>query len=104
MIFDVIMDELYNSTNLLIQTIVALYNHLQYYRKHEIYLLSPSLETQYSQSLYFYNVIVIMKLEHDIFKIILNIFQVRNHVYPYSVCLCVTIHQSIWCVRIMRWL
>ena len=102
MIFDVIMDELYNSTNLLIQKIVAIYNHLQYYRKHEIYLLSPSLETQYIQSPYLHNVVVIMKLEHDTFKIILNIFQDNNRVYPYIVCLCVTIHQSIWCVRIMR--
>ena len=81
------MDEWYNSTHFLIQTRVAPYNHLQYYWKHEIYLLSPSFENQYSQFLYFYNVIVIMKLEHDTFKIILNNFQDRNHVYPYSVCL-----------------
>ena len=81
------MDELYNSTHLLIQTIVALYNHLQYYRKHEIYLLSPSFENQYSQSLYFYNVVVIMKLEHDTFKMILNFFRVVT-ILTHIVCAC----------------
>ena len=69
------MDELYNPTHIQIQTRVEVSNRLQYDPKHEIYLFSISLETQYSQSLYFYNVIVIMKLEHDTFKIILNICQ-----------------------------
>ena len=53
--------------------------------------MSPYLETQYSQSPYFHNVIFRMKLEHDTLNIILNILQDRNHVYPYSVCLCFTL-------------
>ena len=85
MIFDDIMDELYNSNHISIQTRVYLNNHLQYDPNHEIYLFFPSLETQYSQSSYFRNVIVIIKFEHNTFKIILNIIQDRNNVYPYSV-------------------
>ena len=75
------MNELYKSTHILIQTRVELYNHLQYDLKREIYLYSHYHETQYSQSPYFHNVIVIMKLDNVKFKIILNIFQDRNHVY-----------------------
>ena len=95
MIFDEIMDELYNSIHILIHTRVELYNYLQYDPKYENYLLSPSLETQYSQSPYFQNVIIIMKLEHDTFKMILNIFQDRNHFYLYSVNLGISLSSMI---------
>ena len=84
MISDEIMDELYNSTHILIQKIVALGNHLQYFPKYDIYLLLTYLETKYIQPPYFHNVIVIMEFEHGKFNIILNTFQDRNHVYPYS--------------------
>ena len=78
------MDEIYNSTHILIQKIVALGNHLQYFPKYEIYLLFTYLGTKYIQLPYIHNVIVIMKFEHSIFNIILDNFQDRNHVYPYS--------------------
>ena len=87
MIFDEIMDELYNSTHILIHTRVELYNYLQYDPKYEIYLYLPSLQTQYSQLPYFHNVIVIMKLEHDTFKIILNIFRVGT-MFTHILCSC----------------
>ena len=78
------MDELYNSTHILIQKIVALGNHLQYFPKYEIYLLLAYLETKYIQLPYFHFVIIIMKFEHSTFNIILDNFQDRNHIYPYS--------------------
>ena len=77
------MDELYNSTHILIQKMVALGNHLQYFPKYDIHLLLTYLETKYIQPPYFHNVIVIMEFEHRTFNIILNNFQDRNHVYPY---------------------
>ena len=60
-------------------------------------MLLPSIETQYSQTPYFHNAIVIMKSEHDTFKIILNIFQDRNHVYPYSVNPSISLSSIIGC-------